>query len=146
LAYNYNKTEVTNQGLVTTDFKVSRIENDIPKHKGTLAWTQSWDSVSMLARANYFGEFQGVHADWDDTANTVSSAVTVDLDVTYHVSEDIALSLGAQNLFDTYPDEVADFESGGDTLPGNLLGAQYYETSPFGFNGGSYYLRATYNF
>lgn len=146
LAYNYNKTEVTNQGLVTTDFKVSRIENDIPKHKGTLAWTQSWDSVSMLARANYFGEFQGVHADWDDTANTVSSAVTVDLDVTYHVSEDIALSLGAQNLFDTYPDEVSDFESGGDTLPGNLLGAQYYETSPFGFNGGSYYLRATYNF
>ena len=146
LAYNYNKTEVTNKGSVTTDFKVSRIENDIPKHKGTLAWTQSWDSVSMLARANYFGEFQGVHADWDDTANTVSSAVTVDLDVTYFASENLSISLGAQNLFDEYPDEVADFVSDGEILPGNLLGAQYYETSPFGFNGGSYYLRATYNF
>ncbi|SFB98116.1 TonB-dependent receptor plug domain-containing protein [Pseudoalteromonas denitrificans] len=146
LAYNYNKTEVTNQGKVTTDFKVSRIENDIPKHKGTLAWTQSWDSFSMLARANYFGEFQGVHADWDSTANDVDAAVTVDLDVTYYLTEDLSVSVGAQNLFDKYPNEVADFVDGGEILPGDLLGAKYYETSPFGFNGGSYYLRATYNF
>lgn len=54
----------------------------------------------------------------------------------------ITLSISAQNLLDQDAEEL-DFGPG---TPNNLLGGKYYETSPFGFNGGFYYVKATYSF
>ena len=45
-------------------------------------------------------------------------------------------ALGAQNLLDTYPTR--------NPFAG-VAGAEYTLTSPFGFNGGSYYIRARFN-
>jgi iron complex outermembrane receptor protein len=58
--------------------------------------------------------------------------------------ENLQVSLGAQNLFDVYPSKL-DFEKQ-TGAPNNSWGGKYYETSPFGFNGGFYYLKATYSF
>ena len=44
--------------------------------------------------------------------------------------------LGAQNVFDTVPDKVPQ--------PENNAGQIYPEESPFGFNGGFYYLQFNY--
>jgi iron complex outermembrane receptor protein len=141
LAYNWNETTVDKYTDITGDFKVSRLENDLPNHRGTFTIAQSWDDVSMFVRANYYGEYQGVHVDYDATVNDGDSAVTVDVEVTYHLMEDIKVSLGAQNILDQQATEV-DFV-GGDN---NTWGGKYYETSPFGFNGGFYYFKATYTF
>ena len=142
LAYNWNETTVDKFSVVTGDFKVSRLENDLPNHRATLTWSQSWDEVSMFTRVNYYGEYQGVHADSSGLSKDADAAVTVDLEVSYHVMEDFKLSIGAQNLLDQDAEEL-DF---GPDTPNNLLGGKYYETSPFGFNGGFYYVKATYNF
>ncbi|MBL4765020.1 MAG: TonB-dependent receptor [Colwellia sp.] len=151
LAYNYNETTVDDYTPeITGDGKVSRLENDLPNHRATFTWSQSWDEVSMFTRVNYYGEYQGVHVDWVGTAESpgteinADAAVTVDVEVTYHVMEDLKVSIGAQNIFDEYPSELAFEQQSGSA--NNSWGGKYYETSPFGFNGGFYYLKATYSF
>ncbi|MCJ8273793.1 MAG: TonB-dependent receptor, partial [Psychrosphaera sp.] len=150
VAYNWNETKVDKFSSITGDGKVSRIENDLPNHRATFTWSQSWDDVSMFTRVNYYGEFQGVHVDWVGSAAspgteiTASSTYTVDVEVSYHLTDSITLSVGAQNLFDEYPDELAFAAQSG--AANNSWGGKYYETSPFGFNGGFYYIKANYSF
>jgi iron complex outermembrane receptor protein len=143
LAYNYNKTEVDSYSEVTGDFKVSRLENDLPNHRATVTWSQSWDEVSFLLRGNYYGEYQGVHVDYDATAITGDAAITLDAEVSYFINDSFSVSAGAQNLFDQQATEI---DIPGDAIPDNNWGGKYYETSPFGFNGGFYYVKATYSF
>jgi iron complex outermembrane receptor protein len=147
LAYNWNETEVTQFSDITGVFKVKRLEEDLPKHRGTFTWAQSWDALSIFTRVNYYGEYQGVHVDYDATAITADAAVTVDFEVNYYLSDAVTLSAGAQNIFDQDAERVqqtAGLDAEG--LQKNNWGGVFYETSPFGFNGGFYYLKATYNF
>tara|TARA_R110001583_G_scaffold6086_2_gene31767 strand:+ start:3239 stop:5818 length:2580 start_codon:yes stop_codon:yes gene_type:complete len=150
LAYNYNKTEVNRFSEdVTGSFKVSRLENDLPNHRATLTWSQSWDEVSFLLRGNYYGEYQGVHVDYDATVNTGESAITLDAEVSYFINDSFTVSIGAQNLLDQQATEINFTEQGAADCGGcvnNNWGGKYYETSPFGFNGGFYYVKASYNF
>ena len=149
LAYNFNETEVDNFTDITGDFKVSRLENDLPNHRATLTWAQNWDKVNFLLRGNYYGEYQGVHVDYDATVNTGEAAVTLDAELSYSVTSEIVLSVGAQNLLDQQATEINFTEAGAAACGGcvnSQWGGQYYETSPFGFNGGFYYVKATYKF
>ncbi|ACA88249.1 TonB-dependent receptor plug domain-containing protein [Shewanella woodyi] len=149
LAYNWNKTEVDRYTDITGDFKVSRLENDLPNHRATFTWGQSWDQFNLFTRVNYFGEYQGVHVDYDATINTGEAAVTVDMELSYFINDSFSVALGAQNLFDQDATEI-DFTPAGAAECGgctnNQWGGIYYETSPFGFNGGYYYLKGTYTF
>ena len=150
VAYNYNETTVDKFTDITGAGKVSRLENDLPNHRGTFTVSQSWDTVSMFTRVNYYGEYQGVHVDWvgspDDRGTEINAdaKVTVDMEVSYHIDDSFTVSLGAQNIFDTYPNEL-DFEVNTGAA-NNSWGGKYYETSPFGFNGGFYYVKANYTF
>ncbi|WP_281556279.1 TonB-dependent receptor [Thalassomonas sp. RHCl1] len=145
LAYNWNKTDVDKFNPETTnEGKVRRLEEGMPEHRATFTIAQSWDSVSMFVRTNYFGEYYATHA--DDTSEwgseTASSAVTVDAEVSYFYSDSITLSAGANNLFDQ---EAEELKRGDDPAYG-VLGAKFYESGPFDYNGGYYYVKATYNF
>jgi iron complex outermembrane receptor protein len=144
LAYNWNETEVDRFSDITGDFKVKRLEEDLPNHRATATWAQSMDEFSFFTRLNYFGEYQGVHVDFDATAITASSAVTVDFEFSYFLTEDFTLTAGAQNIFDQDAERINIPSSVG--IPNNNWGGVFYETSPFGINGGFYYLQATYSF
>lgn len=142
LAYNYNRTNVDSYNPATTnEGKVRRLEEGMPEHRGTFTVAQSWDTVSMFVRANYFGTYYATHA--DDTSDwgseTASSAVTIDLEASYFLNDSFTLSAGANNLFDQKAQKLK---------PGTYgeLGAKYYESGPFDYNGGFYYVKATYNF
>ncbi|MEI5637567.1 MULTISPECIES: TonB-dependent receptor plug domain-containing protein [unclassified Pseudoalteromonas] len=143
-AYNWNETEVDRFSAITGDFKVSRLENDLPNHRGTLTWAQQWDEFSGFIRYNYFGEYQGVHVDYDATAKTADAASTFDAELTYFASDSLSFSVGANNIFDQDAEELDFFDRTG--IPNNNWGGKFYETSPFGINGGYYYVKATYTF
>ena len=143
-AYNWNETEVDRFSAITGDFKVSRLENDLPNHRGTLTWAQQWDDFSGFVRYNYFGEYQGVHVDYDATAKTADAASTFDAELTYFASDSLSFSVGANNIFDQDAEELDFFDKTG--IPNNNWGGKFYETSPFGINGGYYYVKATYTF
>tara|TARA_R110000737_G_scaffold982_9_gene2865 strand:- start:383 stop:2950 length:2568 start_codon:yes stop_codon:yes gene_type:complete len=144
LAYNWNETTVDKFNPDTTnEGKVHRLEEGMPDHRATFTVSQSWDSVTSFVRVNYFGEYFATHADdtcaigcWNEVAD---SAVTVDAEVSYFLNDSITLSAGANNIFDQEAQKLP-AESYGQ------LGAQYYESGPFDYNGGFYYVKATYNF
>ncbi|WP_084632432.1 TonB-dependent receptor domain-containing protein [Shewanella waksmanii] len=149
LAYNWNETQVDSYSDITGDFKVSRLENDLPNHRATFTWASNWDHIGLFTRVNYFGEYQGVHVDYDATINTGEAAVTVDMELSYFINESFTVSIGAQNIFDQQATEINFTEEGAAACGGcvnNQWGGKYYETSPFGFNGGYYYLKGAYNF
>ena len=127
--------------FITDDGKVRRLEDGIPKNRGTFTISQSWENVSMFVRANYFGEYYATHA--DDTSDwgseTADSAFTFDAEVSYFMNDSITLSAGANNLFDQKAQKIKESAFG-------ELGGVYYESGPFDYNGGYYYLKATYNF
>ncbi|WP_350432695.1 TonB-dependent receptor [Shewanella sp. H8] len=142
LAYGWTDTSVDKFDLETTnEGKVRRLEDGIPAHRATLTWGQSWDDLSMSLRGNYFGEYYATHA--DDTSDWGSemadAAVTIDLEVSYAVMDNLTVSVGANNIFDQEAQKLKDGTLG-------ELGAVYYESGPFDYNGGYYYGRVNYRF
>jgi iron complex outermembrane receptor protein len=148
LAYNYNSTEVDELGEFTSAFKVRRLEEGIPEHRGTLTFAQNWEDISMFVRGNFFGEWFATHADEPDVdssygwSETVDASFTLDAEVSYYVNDSWTLSAGANNILDTKAQEL---QKGVDTAY-STVGAKYYESGPFDYNGGFYYVKATYNF
>lgn len=146
LAYNYNSTEVDDPGQFTSAFKVRRLEEGIPEHRATLTFAQNWEDISMFVRGNFFGEWFATHADEPDVdssygwSETVGSSFTLDAEVSYYLSNSWTLSAGANNILDTKAQKL---QQGGAY---SIVGAEYYESGPFDYNGGFYYVKATYNF
>ncbi|WP_395345534.1 TonB-dependent receptor plug domain-containing protein [Ningiella sp. W23] len=131
IAANYNETEVDDVGTVNpiSDGRVRAIEDLLPNTRANVSWSHTDGPFRTLLRANYYGG-------WDDTGNGVddiSAEVLIDAELAYQYSEHLELVVGVDNLFDTYPDENPSAGS---------LGQLYSEASPFGFNGGMWYLQA----
>lgn len=129
VAFNYNKTEVTDRGSVNpiNDGRVEALEELLPEYKGNVAWSHVQGKLRTLLRANYFGE-------WRSTSNgyNVGAATLIDAQVAYQFTDSLEVVLGVENLFDEYPDKNPG--QGG-------TGQLYPEDSPFGFNGGTWYLQ-----
>lgn len=140
LAYNWNETTVDKYSDATGDFKAERLEEGIPEFRGTLTMAQSWDSVSMFVRANYYSEYLAVHADDESVSERSDADVTFDVEVSYYFDDEFVISAGANNVFDREAKRLP-YEGSQD-----YAGGVYYETSPFDYNGGYYYVKATYNF
>jgi len=100
----------------------------------------SWGDWSVNARANYFGEWRN---EQDYPGQVFGAKTTVDLDVSYTIAEKYTVTIGAQNLFSTYPDKIAQ-SSAINVFPisGGLADGQVYARSggPFGMNGGFGYV------
>ncbi len=135
LAANYNETDVTDVGSVNpiNATRVANLEDQLPNWKGFVQWSHSQGAWRGLLRANYFGQ-------WDDVGNGFpdrSSELLVDAELGYEVYEGIELIVGANNLFDNFPDVNPD---------AGVLGQLYPEAAPTGFAGGQYYGKIRINF
>jgi iron complex outermembrane receptor protein len=144
-AWNHTETEVTNSGAVTGASKVKRLEEGLPEDRMTFTVAQSWDNLTSFVRANFYGEYYAVHADWFGT--DADAEWTVDAELTYQMTDKVSVSAGVQNLFDTEALKIHGSSGAvGEGVPGNVLGGIYYETSPYGIEGAYWYVKAGYNF
>lgn len=133
LSFAYIDTEVDDRGTINpiSAGRVDSLEELLPELKGSLSLTHVDTKWRALARANYYGE-------WEDTGNGTGNQgaeLNFDAEFAYFLNDQIELIIGANNIFDNYPDENPNAAS---------LGQLYPEASPSGFNGGSYYLKARY--
>jgi iron complex outermembrane receptor protein len=137
-AYNHTTTEVDafNPDIIG-GIRVRQLEENLPEDKFTFTIAHSQGDWDSFFRINYYGDYFEAHLDTDSLPIDADSAVTVDAEVAYNISEDLRLAFGAQNLFDEFPDE---------NPHGGVAGAKYAVTSPFGFNGGFWYVKAQYSF
>lgn len=159
LAANYNNTTIdsinipagTNENQIFSSVSQSFVTNGQPNERGTLTFDWSRNKLSSLLRVNYFGEtevdfFAGNHIGIPNTQPTsiVESALLVDIDFSYDITERITLSVGGNNIFDERPDELESDEVL-DIISGGAFRYPLRAVS-YGFNGASYYLKAVYNF
>ena len=70
-------------------------------------------------------------------SKTIGAELLIDVQVAYQYNEQLEFVVGVDNLLDTYPEENP--SAGGS-------GQLYPESAPFGFNGGTWYLQARYNY
>jgi len=134
-----NPSTLTSLGLQLNRF--ARVEEGRftvaqPKSKLNLGVTYSINGIDMNLRGNRYGKFTSRNAN-AALDQTFGSQWVADAELGYHFTDSWSLAVGANNIFNQYPDTV---------IPGaNPNGfAQYSNFSPAGFNGGFYYARTTY--
>ncbi len=116
------------------------LEEAQPQEHVNLAFEYGRSKFTGLIRANYFGEVTSTESSSDPTTDqTFGSATLVDLDLGWDFGNGLDLHVGGTNIFDEIPDENIPANNFGGIFPFNR------RTTPFGFNGGFYYIRATYS-
>lgn len=137
LAYNYTETTVDKFGDNVNEVKIFRLEKSLPEHKGSFTVNYSADSWSLMARANYYGEWaQSLNNDNLDNVINASSAILLDTEFAYNFDNGTSFALGVSNLTD----------DNGPVDPSHSSGRTYSSTSPYGFNGRFVYGKISYSF
>ena len=116
-----------------------RFEEGTPQHKVSLQGDWSKGQWGATLRTTFYGDVlsPGTAADGSGDWQTGTNGI-VDLEARRRFGDNITVSLGADNLFDQYPDQV----------PPNLNtsgGNPWSSFSPFGFNGRFLYGRLAVN-
>ncbi len=128
------------------DRRIDQLENALPDMRLTLSATHMMGPWRvLLPRLRYYSSFVEYTADNSAWKVNPSGRLLVDAEVEYNFDNGISLALGAQNLFDTYPERNHP-GAGAGVWDDPGVGAAYPESSPYGFNGGFYYLKAAYTF
>jgi len=104
-------------GKVDTYFdEASRVylEEAVPNTKINLSNSLTTDKFNVFLRNVYFGEVTEATNDID-RQQVFGTKVVTDLSFGYKASENLTLTVGANNLFDVFPDRAADTFSDGGT-------------------------------
>ena len=139
LAINTNSTEVVEQRQVNgvnpvSDGGVFNIENNLPKIRLTASVNHNISqTLSVMARVNYYGETK----DERSSQEVVDPTQLVDLELNYHLSNNLNVVFGSNNILNTYPTEIETRAS---------QGMPYPRRTPIGYHGGMTYLRLMYSF
>ncbi|MGI9273054.1 MAG: TonB-dependent receptor plug domain-containing protein [Woeseiaceae bacterium] len=147
--YNHNTIDVTDQKSVSGvqpvgDDKVEDIEHNYPEDRFVLTGNFLInDAFNVLARVNYYGD----HFDENGRIGAavspsakIGSTTYIDLEAGWNVNDNWRLVLGAVNVTDEFVDKI-----GPPNANALSSGLQYTRRSVANYEGGSYYLRANYN-
>ena len=142
LVGNWNKTEVDSRTPeFISDKLVRQIEEGLPQFRFSLTADHNWGPWRFLSRLYYYDTFRDYPTDGNFGFNA-GERLLVDMELSYTFlnlpfMEAATFAFGAENLFDQYPRRNPQATG---------AGLKYPETSPYGFNGGFYYLRAGFEF
>jgi iron complex outermembrane receptor protein len=147
-ALNFNDTEVTNKDDLTTpaalsaytsqsllgSTNITRFESSAPRDNVQLSATVQKPSSTLMVKMNRWGEVT-----IPDSKQILSAKWTTDMEYSFQVSSQARLALGANNLFDVYPDKTNKSQSFNGIF-------QHSGYSPFGFFGRYLYSRLDISF
>ena len=136
---HFNETEVKkNQGGLS-EIAQSFIEDVNPKQKHVLSVDWNRGPLDTHIAFNYFGSTKSNWLELFPNCAKVDSAWITDAQVSYTFESSIQLAVGANNLFDVYPNKVSGCEES-KTVNGVLgWGFPYNPDATYGVNGAVYY-------
>lgn len=138
-AWNWNDTKVTRSKLTEVS-RLARInlEDGLPQNAANVSFDYAKGRFSGLLRARWSGEWTDAQANGTaDLIQNFSGKALVDLSVSAQLTDALKLTVGAENLFDTYPDE-ATFQAS--------RGLIYSRNAPYDTDGGLWYARLSAKF
>lgn len=139
-SFNWNDTSYQDAVVALGSSEQTRLEDGIPETSGNINVRYLQGSFDVNLRMRYYGEWSdasGLPADLAEPVQEFGSMALFDLSLGYEVNDNIYLSFGAENLFDSYPDKASFHQNRG------LL---YSRNAPYDTDGGLYYARVKYNF
>jgi iron complex outermembrane receptor protein len=143
VADNYNQSRVTSYDpAVISEAQIIDVARLAPANRGNIALAWFKDAWTVTARENMYSSWRD---EVDYPGQVFGAKATTDLDVSY-VKGNYTISAGATNLFNTFPDKIANSASNPIyQLTHSTVDGQVYPRSggPFGINGGFLYLRLT---
>ncbi|MBE0457456.1 TonB-dependent receptor plug domain-containing protein [Pseudoalteromonas prydzensis] len=164
LAANFTETDVVDlftpqgSGLETipvedvfSSQETSIIEEWQPQDRVNLSALYRLEDWTVNLSLNRYGEYTVE----DGGRQTYGAEILTDIKVNYFVTDNLSLNIGANNLFDVYPDKntIGNSRAGtivdasGNTIVSSTGVFEYSRRSaPFGFNGAYYYVGAEYRF
>ncbi len=136
LTFSFNNTEtrVKSFNPVTLDqTRIRELQEGLPDTRYNLTANHTVGDWRFLARVSHYGE-------WFDSedGNIYDGEFLVDAEAAYQINDQMGVVIGAQNIFDQFPEENPGARGG--------VGNRYSQFSPFGFNGGFWYARFNYDF
>ena len=144
-AWNWTSTKVTDFNSETlSDHRIRILQEGLPNIRGNVTVNHAFanEKTSVLVRASYWGGyFDGEQPYYEsDPGETIDypARTLFDVEATHSFTNYLALTLGAQNVLNTFPEEYPGAAAG--------VGNTYGQFTPFGFNGAFYYARIRYNF
>ena len=147
LAYNYNKSKVTSfKAGVISNAQIIDVAHLAPNNRATLSGNWVSGPFTVNARENYYGWWRD---EVDYPGQKFGAKWTTDVDVSYTFLQHVTLTLGANNIFNTRPDKIANSASNPIyVLTGSTADGQVYPRlgGPFGINGGFWYVRLAAKF
>jgi iron complex outermembrane receptor protein len=157
-AANYNETKVTKINQAPAQLRpqvlldrtaISHLETASPRTRINLAALWKMGDWTVNLREAIYGKSSEEQSSDGSVfyRNEIKATAITDLELSYRLSNAWTLSVGANNLFNEYPDMVnpallaeqrANLDNSAVTI--------YPSFSPFGINGGYYYARASFKF
>ncbi|MCZ6641140.1 MAG: TonB-dependent receptor [Gammaproteobacteria bacterium] len=154
-AWNWTETDITKFTLGPVSRNtVTNLENLNPENRWILSANHAVGDWTFLVRASYYDEW--VSAGAGNSAPTNSPLCDsglpgpdrrdecyddnwlVDVEASYTFNDTYTVTLGAHNVFDEFPQKDFDLPQGS--------GNTYNTASPYGFDGGLWYLRLSASF
>lgn len=135
LAYNYNQTKVTSGTTAAISNETQRVlfEDRLPRHNGTASLGYTVGAFGVQARARYYGAWTDVSGNaTGEVFQRFGSMILFDLSASLKLNDHLTIRAGAENIFDSYPDEATNQA---------VRGLIYSRNAPYDTDGGLYYVR-----
>ncbi len=133
--FNYTGTKVTERNPDIVDAsRVDQLERALPRFRSVASVWHDLGAVTGLVRGTYYDGFYD--SELSDPDQRYGASIIFDAELTVPLMENATFAIGANNIFNSYPDQNPNASD---------LGALYPESTPYGFNGGYYYVRLSYN-
>ncbi len=121
----------------------NRLEDALPRQKGNVSIKYERGGYRVTARANYFGNVEYKPTN-DANDETFGAKVLFDLNVSYEVMPGATVTVGANNILNTFPDKHCNDLASAQNTCGNYSDGRFpysRRVTQFGMNGGFYYAR-----
>ena len=130
-AFNHTGTRVAAYDPdVVNDTRIRQLEQGLPRYRWLVTGKHTLGDLRLLGRlSSYDG--------WFDSRDDLyyNGDYLLDLEASYSLRETATVTVGGQNVLNNYPEENPNAV---------FSGNRYSPNSPFGSNGGFYYLRLAY--
>ncbi|MFA5495000.1 MAG: TonB-dependent receptor [Porticoccaceae bacterium] len=138
--FNHNRSRITGgDPRVVTPHLEAEIEDRRPRNVGILTTTYDVGAFHFLSRVRYYSAWtDAVEFLPTELHQRIGSEVFVDLAATWALQSGLSITVGADNVFDSYPDDS------GPVLTD--IGVPYPMLRPYEIEGGHYYLRVSQQF
>ena len=142
-AWNLNRTVVTDHNPQTLSAgRIRILEEGLPNLRGNISVNHDFaGGTRVLGRISHWGGYydgeQPYYEGSSDNTIDYPSRNLIDLEAARTFADRWTLTVGAQNVLNTFPQEYPGAAAG--------VGNTYGQFTPFGFNGGFYYTRIGYS-